>query len=295
MNSAPAVADVKTLHGSRCGGTHARAAAIGARPRRRRADAAAFGWSGCDCPWHLNDVWRIGGGLEPCHPGDPYDRVRERLMTSTGPCSLPVTCSGSRPSVGCAPRIRTRRIVLRVRLRSKSVCSCRASTPDPFRVGVDNSPINLARRIASTGCSSSATSVVLPRLVGMLLAQPARLCRAITELAYRPKGRLIPHAVKDTLPLSGGTPGHPPGGGAAGIRTRTMLPHQTTEGSMNIRALNPEQTLWIERCARRLKRLGPLFTHIDAISLAFDLYRVWPAIGPKRAADAFMAPERFTA
>ena len=64
---------------------------------------------------------------------------------------------------------------------------------------------------------------------------------------------------------------------------------------MNIRALNPEQTLWIERCARRLKRLGPLFTHIDAISLAFDLYRVWPAIGPKRAADAFMAPERFTA
>jgi hypothetical protein len=34
---------------------------------------------------------------------------------------------------------------------------------------------------------------------------------------------------------------------------------------------------------------------MEAVQLAFDLYRAWPTMQPKDAADAFMAPEKLAA
>ena len=55
--------------------------------------------------------------------------------------------------------------------------------------------------------------------------------------------------------------------------------------------LSSEQRRWVERCAKRLKQLGPLFNHMDAVSLAFDLHRAWPGVDPTEAAEAYLAPE----
>ena len=52
-----------------------------------------------------------------------------------------------------------------------------------------------------------------------------------------------------------------------------------------------EQVRWIEHCAVRLKRKGPLFTHMEAVQLAFDLLWAWPGLAPRDAADAFLAPD----
>ena len=59
--------------------------------------------------------------------------------------------------------------------------------------------------------------------------------------------------------------------------------------------LNARQTRWIERCARRLRQLGPLLTHMDAVSLAFDLYRAWPGVDPSEAAEAYLRPDQIAA
>jgi hypothetical protein len=56
-------------------------------------------------------------------------------------------------------------------------------------------------------------------------------------------------------------------------------------------ALAPSTEEWLERCAARLKYLGPLFTDEHAAELAMDLYRAWPYSVPERAADTFLAPE----
>jgi hypothetical protein len=64
---------------------------------------------------------------------------------------------------------------------------------------------------------------------------------------------------------------------------------------VNVRTLTAKQARWIERCAKRLKQLGPLFTHMDALGLAFDLYRAWPGVDPINAADAFLEPEQLAA
>ena len=64
---------------------------------------------------------------------------------------------------------------------------------------------------------------------------------------------------------------------------------------VNVMTLTSKQTRWVERCAKRLQQLGPLFTHMDAVCLAFDLYRAWPSVGPVEAAEAFLQPEQVAA
>ena len=59
--------------------------------------------------------------------------------------------------------------------------------------------------------------------------------------------------------------------------------------------LTSKQTRWIERCAKRLKQLGPLFTHMEAVRLAFDLHQAWPGVDPTEAAEAFLRPEQIAA
>jgi len=62
-----------------------------------------------------------------------------------------------------------------------------------------------------------------------------------------------------------------------------------------VMSFTSKQTRWIERCAKRLKQIGPLFTHVDAIALAFDLHRAWPDVDPTDAAEAYLRPEQVAA
>lgn len=73
------------------------------------------------------------------------------------------------------------------------------------------------------------------------------------------------------------------------------MPTTQQMSTMDVRTLTPSQTRWIERCARRLKYHGPLFTHVDAVELAFDLFRAWPDMDPVDAADVFLAPQPLAA
>ena len=61
--------------------------------------------------------------------------------------------------------------------------------------------------------------------------------------------------------------------------------------NVSVTKLSSEQRRWVERCAKRLKQLGPLFNHMDAVLLAFDLHRAWPGVDPTEAAEAYLAPE----
>jgi hypothetical protein len=57
--------------------------------------------------------------------------------------------------------------------------------------------------------------------------------------------------------------------------------------------LTSKQTRWIERCAKRLQQLAPPpFTYVEAVSLAFELYRAWPLIDSTEAAEAYFQPEQ---
>ena len=60
---------------------------------------------------------------------------------------------------------------------------------------------------------------------------------------------------------------------------------------MDPRTLSKDEVRWIERCAMRLKRQGPLFTHLEAVGIAFELLCAWPGLDPIQAADEYLAPE----
>lgn len=64
---------------------------------------------------------------------------------------------------------------------------------------------------------------------------------------------------------------------------------------VTVMTLTSKQARWIERCAKRLRELDSLFTYMDSMVHAFDLYRAWPILDPTEAADAFLQPEQIAA